>query len=340
MAFDNKYFRMSKILGLGNALVDLIFQIEDDAILDQFTLPKGSMTLVDTERARLILNAAQNFECEIAAGGSASNTIDGLASLGIDCGYIGKIGRDTYGELFNKELISRHITPMLFYGKQPTGTAITLLSKDAERTFATYLGAAIELEADDLQPEYFEGYSFFHIEGYLVQNHPLIIKAVKLARRMGLIISIDMASYNIVEANREFLSEIIRKYVDIVFANEEEVRSFTDEKPETAVGILSGYCDIAIVKTGKEGSLIQKGNEMIKVESIKADLKDTTGAGDLYAAGFLYGLVKGYDLELSGRIGSILGGRVIEIYGARLNDENWSSIKDEIDCLLTEKGNK
>ena len=331
---------MSKVLGLGNALVDLIFRIADDGILEQFALPKGSMTLVDSAKAKYILNTAKNFECEIAAGGSASNTIDGLASLGIDCGYIGKIGKDTYGELFNKELISRHITPWLFYGEQPTGTAITLLSKDAERTFATYLGAAIELKANDLQPEYFKGYSFFHIEGYLVQNHPLILKAVELARQMDLIISIDMASYNVVEVNRDFLSEIIRNYVDIVFANEDEARSFTNEKPNKAVGILSGYCDIAVVKTGKKGSLIQKGNELIKVESIKADLKDTTGAGDLYAAGFLYGLAKGYDLELSGKIGSILGGKVIEIYGARLSEENWSSIKDEINCLLADKNYK
>ena len=324
---------MSKVLGLGNALVDLIFKIEDDNILDQFALPKGSMTLVDAAKARLILSITHDHNCEIAAGGSASNTIDGLASLGIDCGYIGKIGRDTYGDLFKKEMISRHISTKLFFGKNRTGTAITLISKDAERTFATYLGAAIELEAEDLDQAYFKGYSFFHIEGYLVNNHALILRAVELARQSGLIISIDMASYNVVAANKDFLTGIIQDYVDIVFANEEEAIALTGEKPVKAVEIISNYCDIAIVKIGKEGSLIQKGNKLIRIESIKADVKDTTGAGDLYAAGFLFGLSKGYSLHLSGTIGSLLGGKVIEVYGARLSDDAWVLIKDEIKSL-------
>lgn len=324
---------MSKILGLGNALVDLIFQIEDDHILDEFSLPKGSMTLVDSEKAKSILSSTRNFKYEIAAGGSASNTVDGLANLGVHCGYIGKIGHDTYGNLFNKELISRHISPRLFYGKNPTGTAITLLSKDAERTFATYLGAAIELEADDLKPEHFSGYSFFHIEGYLVQNHSLILKAVEIAKQLGLTISIDMASYSTVEANKDFLSEIIQEYVDIVFANEEEARAFTNEEPEKAVDIISRYCDIAIVKTGKDGSLIQRGKDRINIASIKVNVLDTTGAGDLFASGFLFGLSRGYDLKLCGNIGSLLGGKVIEVYGARLNEESWTHIQNDIERI-------
>jgi len=324
---------MSKILGLGNALVDLIFQIEDDEILNQFSLPKGSMTLVDSEKAKRILKSTENFQYEIAAGGSASNTIDGLAKLGIQSGYIGKIGKDKYGDLFENELISKHINPNLLYGHNPTGTAITLLSKDAERTFATYLGAAVEMEANELNEEQFEGYSFFHIEGYLVQNHDLILKAVYLARKAGLTISIDMASFTTVEANRNFLQDIIKENVNIVFANEEEARSFTGEEPKNAAKIISGYCEIAVVKIGKEGSIIQKGQNNTIIPGIKAELKDTTGAGDLYAAGFLYGLTKGYDLGLCGKIGSLLGGKVIEVYGARLKDQSWVSIKNEISRL-------
>ena len=321
---------MSKVLGLGNALVDLIVKIKDDRILDHFALPKGSMTLVDNQQAKLILNEVKDFNYEIAAGGSACNTITGLANLGIDCGYIGKIGKDTYGELFKKELTSKHISPRLFYGNNPTGTAITLLSRNKERTFATYLGAAVELEKTDLDPEYFKGYTFFHIEGYLVYNHELILKAVELAREIGLIISIDMASYNVVESNKDFLSGIIHDYVDIVFANEEEARSLTNQNPERAVEIISSLCDIAVVKTGKEGSIIQRGKELIKIESIKTEVKDTTGAGDLYAAGFLYGLSNGYNLRHAGKIGSLLGGKIVQVYGARLSENIWSSVKEEI----------
>jgi sugar/nucleoside kinase (ribokinase family) len=329
---------MYKVLGLGNALVDLIFQIEDDQILEEFSLPKGSMTLVDSSTVKRILEVTKNLKYEIAAGGSASNTIDGLAHLGVKCGYIGKIGKDAYGELFHNELISRNIFPQLYYGRNPTGTAITLLSKDAERTFATYLGAAIELKAYDLRKDHFKGFSYFHIEGYLVQNHDLIIKAVKLAKDLRLVISIDMASYSTVEANKDFLYEIIDKYIDIVFANEEEARSFTDENPEKAVDILSNHSKIAVVKTGKNGSMIQSGNKRITVPSIKADLIDSTGAGDLYAAGFLFGLTRGYNLELAGNIGSLLGGKVIEVYGARLHEDRWSSIHEDIDRLINKYG--
>ena len=325
---------MLKVLGLGNALVDLIFQIDDDQILKKFSLPKGSMTLVDSKKAKKILKVTEGLQYQIAAGGSASNTIDGLAKLGIQSGYIGKIGKDRYGDLFEKELVSRHIHPNLLYGKNPTGTAITLLSKDAERTFATYLGAAVEMEADELNDHQFTGYSFFHIEGYLVQNHDLILKAVNLAKKAGLTISIDMASFTTVDANKDFLLDIVKNYVNIVFANEEEARSFTGENPKKAARIISEYCDIAVVKIGEEGSIIHEGLRSIIVPGIKADLKDTTGAGDLYAAGFLYGLSNGYDLELCGKIGSILGGKVIEVYGARLKDQSWIDIKGEIIRLL------
>ena len=291
------------------------------------------MTLVDSDKAKNILKATEGLKYEIAAGGSASNTIDALARLEVQSGYIGKISKDKYGDLFKKELISKHITPNLLYGHNPTGTAITLLSRDAERTFATYLGAAVEMEAGELNEEQFKGYSFFHIEGYLVQNHDLIMKAVTLAKRAGLTVSIDLASYTTVEANKDFLMEIVKDYVNIVFANEEESRSFTGEEPKYAARIIGEHCDIAAVKIGKEGSIIQTGQKTMNVPGIKAELKDTTGAGDLYAAGFLYGLTRGYDLELCGKLGSLLGGKVIEVYGARLDDPSWSEIKEEINQL-------
>ena len=326
---------MKKILGLGNALIDLIFKIENDEWLTRFGLPKGSMTLVDEEKARIILNLTQKLDKEIAAGGSASNTINGLARLGVKCGYIGKIGKDEYGEHFSREMSSNHIDPILLFGENQTGTAIALLSPDAERTFATYLGAAIELNADDLTDELFKGYNYFHIEGYLVQNHELIQKAVQLAKKNGLIVSIDMASFNVVEANIDFLTDIIENYIDIVFANEEEAKAFTGKNPKEALNLIATKCEIAVVKIGKDGSLIKRKNEIIHVEGIKAIPRDTTGAGDLYASGFLYGLTKGYDLELSGKIGSLLGGKVIEVYGARLSEEKWMDIMESIKELTS-----
>ncbi len=331
---------MAKILGLGNALVDLIINIEDEKLLETFQLPKGSMTLVDEVKASLVLEATKKLKFQVAAGGSASNTIDGLASLGIDCGYIGKIGHDPYGELFREEMISRHIDPVLLYGKNQTGTAITLLSPDAERTFATCLGAAVELSADDLRDKYFKGFDYLHIEGYLVQNQQLILKAVSMAKEAGLKISMDMASYNIVEANKDFLIKVINRYVDIVFANEEEAKSLTGKSPELALHEISQWCEIAIVKIGKEGSWIKQGNKIVKADGIQVILKDTTGAGDLYASGFLYGLVNQFDLKTCGDIASLIGGNIVEIYGARMEEKRWTKIKTAIQEIAGRSQNR
>jgi len=325
---------MAKVLGLGNALVDLIINIEDENLLEKFQLPRGSMTLVDAVKASLVLEATKNLKFQVAAGGSASNTIDGLSRLGIECGYIGKIGHDPYGELFREEMISRHIHPRLFYGKNQTGTAITLLSPDAERTFATYLGAAVELSADDLGENHFSGYEYLHIEGYLVQNQELITKALSMARRNGLKISMDMASFNIVESHKDFLVDAIKKNVDIVFANEEEARALTGKVPEEAIWEISHWCEIAIVKIGKDGSWIKKGNDTMKVDGIQAVLKDTTGAGDLYASGFLYGLIHQFDLRTCGTIASLTGGKVVEVYGARMDEDRWGAINSSIQNML------
>ena len=314
-----------KVLGLGNALVDLIIHI-DDQFLDQFGLPKGSMTLVDDIMSKSILEATKDQRLEIAAGGSASNTMDGLANLGVSCGYMGKIGTDTYGQIFFDTMKDHRIKPHLLYGEKATGTAITLLSDNAERTFATHLGSAVDLVPEDLDPQVFRNYDILHIEGYLVQNHELIKIAMQLARKSGMTISIDMASFNIVDQNRDFLKEVIKEYVDIVFANEEEAKSLTQSSPRDALDIIANWCDIAVVKIGKAGSWIKKGNDVFRIEGFPAKALDSTGTGDIYAAGFLFGLVNGKHLASCGKIGSYLGAQLVEIYGARLSDDRWINV--------------
>ncbi|MBT4730089.1 MAG: adenosine kinase, partial [Bacteroidetes bacterium] len=143
------------------------------------------------------------------------------------------------------------------------------------------------------------------------------------------------ASFNVVEDNREFLQEIITNYVDIVFANEEEAKAFTNKTPEESVHIIAEICDIAIVKLGKQGSLIKKGNELYEVGIIEANSVDTTGAGDLYASGFLYGLIKELTLNKCGEIGALLSGNVIEVVGSKMNEERWSKIKEEVKRIVS-----
>ncbi len=314
---------MSKIIGLGNALVDIIVFIDRDELLEQLDLPKGSMQLVDIHRSGKIREACENLPQSFASGGSAANTIYGIARLGAECSFIGKVGKDDYGRIFREDLEKHGIKPILYTSDTHSGRAVALISPDKERTFATHLGAAVELSAADLTPDAFAGHSIFHIEGYLVQDHELLRKAVKVAKDLGMDISLDMASYNVVEENLEFLKEIIRDYVDIVFANEEEARSFTGQEPEEALDAFAALCRIAVVKTGKDGSMVKSEGQVIRVPAIEAKVVDTNGAGDIYAAGFLYGLSQGHDLEKCARTGSILAGKLIEITGARLDEEGW-----------------
>ncbi len=324
---------MKKVLGLGNALVDIMTQLESDSFLDQFELKKGSMQLVDKSLSARVLEKTEGLKKEQASGGSAANTIHGLARLGVPSGFIGKVGNDVLGKFFSDDMKASGINPMLYTGKDESGCAIALVSKDGERTFATFLGAAIELSAADLTDKEFAGYDYFHIEGYLVQNYELIRSAVALAKKHGMMISLDMASYNVVEQHREFLMELVNEYVDIVFANEDEARAFTGHEPEKALEAISGMCKLAIVKTGKDGSLVKHGENIHKVEPIKANCIDTTGAGDLYAAGFLYGMAMGRTLDICGRFGSILAGNVIEHIGAKISEQRWEAIRKEIAAI-------
>jgi sugar/nucleoside kinase (ribokinase family) len=176
----------------------------------------------------------------------------------------------------------------------------------------------------------FKGYSYFHIEGYLVQNHDLIRLAVELAKEHGLVVSLDMASYNVVEANKEFLLSIISEYVDIVFANEDEARSLTGMEPEEALDELSKLVEIAVVKTGSSGSLVKSGSDTYKIGIIEVTPIDTTGAGDLYASGFLYGLSMGLPLQECGELGARLAGNVIEFMGSKMSAERWENIRRQV----------
>jgi len=324
---------MTKILGMGNALVDIMIKHNDDRILDDFGLPKGSMQLVDKVFSGKILEGTRSFARQQTSGGSAANTIHGLANLGVSAGFLGTVGNDDFGDFFREDMEKNMINPILFHGKEETGRAVALVSPDSERTFATYLGAAIELSPLNLSSEIFKGYSYFHIEGYLVQNHELIKKAVSLAKENNLIVSLDLASYNVVEENLEFLQMLVEEYVDIVFANEEEAKAFTGKEPKEALDIISNNCEIAIIKIGEKGSLIKRGKEIHKVGIIDVISVDSTGAGDIYASGFLYGLVHELSLDKCGKIGSILAGKVIEVIGAKITADGWNNIHSMIEKI-------
>lgn len=317
---------MKKILGIGNALVDILLNIDNDDILRQNGLDKGGMVMIDADRKKEIHNRIKGMEQSCATGGSTSNTIHGLARLGAPAGYIGKIGRDEMGDFFRREMARFHVTPHLIESDVDTGIATTFISQDAERTFATYLGAAAMMTPDELDPKVFDQYDCIHVEGYLIFNHDLILKVCQIAKEKGLKISMDMASYNIIEANYDFVKMLLTDYVDIIFANEEEAKAFTGKEGKDALEVLAEYCSVAIVKVGKEGSFIKMNGEVTQVGVIPVKAVDTTGAGDIYAAGFLYGLMNDYTPTKAGELAAYLAGRVIEHVGAKLPDEVWNEV--------------
>lgn len=326
---------MDKIIGMGNALVDVLVRIDDDSLLEKLHLPKGSMQLIQEDTLSEIRKYTSGMKIHRSTGGSAGNTVCALAALGANPGFIGKVGQDETGTFFGDTLRQRGVNALLATCDLPSGIASTFISTDGERTFGTYLGAAAALRAEDLSRKMFAGYNYLYIEGYLLQDHDLMLRAVQLAKEEGLQVCLDMASYNVVEAERDFFDQLIVKYVDIVFANESEALAYTGKAPHEALEEIASKCSIAVVKTGKEGSLVKKGTEVIQLLSCPVDnVLDTTGAGDFYAAGFMYGLTCGYSLEKCVQISTILATAVIQEVGTTLPAKKWDEIKLNIESLL------
>ena len=318
---------MKKILGIGSTLVDILSQVPNEEVLNELNLPKGSMTYVNINDAVSIgERLAQQYGSQRAAGDSAANTMSGLARLGAKAGFLTMMGNDEMGQFFTNEMTRTGVEMLALKSDTPTGRVIAMVTPDGERTFATCLGASIELSPDDIKPELFDNWDIFYIEGYLVANPDMLRKAISTAKDKGMKIAIDLASYNVVEESRDFLLELVNNYVDIVFANEQEALALTGMEPEKALHYIAERCDIAVVKIGAKGAYIQRGNEIVTIPPMKADVVDTTGAGDMWAAGFLAGLVKGENLQKCGMMGAIVAKNIIEVMGAKMDDECWDNI--------------
>ena len=235
------------------------------------------------------------------------------------------------GDFFAANCEQRGITPYLTKLPMQSGIAYTFISPGGERTFATYLGAAAMMGPETLASEMFDGYDYLYVEGYLVQNHALILRAVELAKEKGLKVCLDLASYNIVAADHEFFTRLVTEYVDVVFANEEEARAFAEAEPAEALERLHSLCEVAVVKLGPAGATIMSRGEKVFVEAWPVEkVTDTTAAGDFYAAGVMYGLMNGCSLTQCAQVGTILSGHVIQIVGTQLSEEVWAQMKSLI----------
>ena len=319
---------IQNIIGIGNALTDMLVNLANDNVLEEYQLAKGSMSLVDSQLQTAISKSVAGCPYSLSLGGSAANAIRAMARLGCKVGFIGKVGEDTTGEFYEQALRNIGIEPFMLRSEHRSGKCLALVSEDGERTFVTHLGAAADLQAEDIDGTILDSYDCLYIEGYLVQNHALITKAAAEAKAMGLKVAIDLASFNVVEENRDFLINLVKDYVDIVFANKDEAIAFSGEQePLNALQYISEMCELAIVKVGTGGAIIKQGSEVLHVGIMAAAKRvDTTGAGDFYAAGFLAGMCEGLSLRQCGTLGAIAAGKVIEIVGTTLSKEAWSDM--------------
>lgn len=320
------------IIGVGSPIVDSIAPVEE-SFLAQVGGDKGGMLLTDaTTLVDLIGRIPEPPHA--SPGGSAGNTLFALARMGASSSFLGKIGNCERGQFYRDRFTQLGGDAQRFkVGSVPNGHCLSLVTPDGERTMRTDLGAAMTLHPDEISAKDFAGCAHAHIEGYLLFNTELMQRVIESAKEAGCTISLDLASFEVVEASRDALPGILKNYVDIVFANEEEAAAFTgmtDDYPAMA-GQLATFCDVAAVKVGAKGSYVAAGETVQKVEPVPAPrVVDTTGAGDYWAAGFLYGLSRKQPLQECARIGSMLGSAVVQTQGAELSEEAWASILQSI----------
>jgi sugar/nucleoside kinase (ribokinase family) len=316
------------IIGIGSPIVDAIAQVEESFVA-QIDGDKGGMVLVDAPTISGLIERLPTAAVA-APGGSAGNTLFALARMGAATSFVGKTGNCTDGGFYRDCFAKLGGDASRFkIGDVPNGRCLSLVTPDGERTMRTDLGAAMTLAPNEISVADFAGCAHAHIEGYLLFNEALMRRVLESAKEAGCTISLDLASFEVVNATKAVLPDILRDYVDIVFANEEEADAFTglkDDHPAMALQ-LAELCEIAVVKVGAHGSYVAHAGKVEKIEPMHAaHVLDTTGAGDLWAAGFLYGWSQKRPLTECAKIGSILGAAVVQEQGSALPVHVWNDI--------------
>lgn len=324
-----------KILGLGNALVDVLSKLDSDETLVKIGIQKGAMDMISREQMYVIRKYQANTETTQAPGGANCNTMRAIALLGGQSGFIGKVGDDNLGQFYEEALLKAGVASYLIKTEGPSGACTVFISPDGERTMGTFLGPAPTISPDEIMEDVLRNYDCIHIEGYLIVNEELVRETMKKAKRLGLKVALDLANYNIVNAYKGLLEEVIPQYVDILFANANEAEAFTGLPAQEAVKALEKQVHVALVTLGKDGSLIGSEGKFYHVDAEGGKPVDTTGAGDNFAAGFLYGQSVGASLVQSAQIGSMLSGYVIDVVGPQVPADKWEQIKLKVNSILS-----
>ena len=309
------------LVGIGNAMVDVLATV-DDAFLEEQTLDKGAMTLVDIDRASEIY--AKMPPAQEVSGGSCGNTMAGFASLGGRGVFIGKVRDDQLGDVFRRDMQSIGVdffTPATTEGPR-TGSCLVLITPDAQRTMCTNLGAASNLTPKDIDKDIIQAAKVVYMEGYLFDPpdaQDAFVEAADLAHDAGQKVSITLSDPFCVDRHRHAFQMLVADHTDILFGNEEEIKSlYQVDDFDAALQQVRGHCEIACLTRSSKGSVILSGDDVHIIDPMPLDpVVDTTGAGDQFAAGFLYGYTQGMDLRKCGEIATLTATEVISHVGAR-----------------------
>lgn len=316
---------MKKVLGMGAALVDILANVDDAWIAAQ-GVQKGGMNMVDWPQMEKFLGS---LESPVRVpGGSTCNTMVGIAKLGGRAAFISKVTKDELGDLFQEHLKKSGVESKMGISDVATGCVFSAVTPDAQRSMWTFLGASDFLSSEDFVPALFDDVSLLYAEGYRAFNADCFKKSFALARSLGVETALDFSSFGVVDACRKTFDELFEnKMIDIIIANEDEAFAYAGVKEEAALDVLAKKAKVAVVKIGKRGALIAKDGKVTRVQAGPAKAIDTTGAGDLWASGFIYGYMNGWDMERAGNLGSIVSNEVVQVMGAQIPEEGWDRIK-------------
>ncbi len=319
-----------ELIGVGNPIMDILAHVEDSFLKQHVAGEKGGMVLVDDEDiAQLLHRIGDRYA--MMPGGAAANTTLGAQRLGLRTTYLGKIGGDITAEHYHANFTAAGGDGSRFKrASLPNGRCLSMVTPDGQRTMRTHLGAAMTLHPDEVTAADFKGCRHAHIEGYLLFNPALADKVMRTARAAGCTISLDLASFEVVNVARDWIFAQLKEGVHVVFANEDEAKALfqRDHDYDAYAKQLATYGGVAAVKMGKDGAWVARGDDLHRIFPVTVDrVVDTTGAGDAWAAGFLYGYLRGKSLALAGAIGSMMGAETVQHLGASIPDVHWPRLR-------------
>jgi len=317
------------VIGIGSPLLDIIVEV-DDEMLRALGFKKGNMHLIDKARSKDLLAHIRDHKKNYIPGGSAANTIAGLSLLGSRGAFVGMIGDDKHGDTYEEGTESCGVNAYLArHDEERTGHAITFITPDGERTFATHLGAAMYFRKPHARLRDVSKYKVLHIEGYQLEDKAIraaVLHAMEFAKDHGVLVSLDLSDPSLVQRIDSVMRRAVRDWADIVFANEEEAEAFTGKRGDEALAVLGKVCDKVILKLGERGSKIYAQKKTFDIAPHPIEVKNTNGAGDAYAAGFLHGLMQGYHVEQAGNLASRFAAFVTASSEARVDEKYYQGL--------------